>query len=262
MARLAALVLVLVTLGSTTARADVISVNFSSGSTYDLASGTAAGVVSATNWNNFTSPATNLNNLKDKFGATTSAGASISYTGGAGNYVTYATASISGASPGTTTLYRSGIRPTATGSVLSVSVSNIPYAVYDVYVYASQNTGSTNTLSVSDGTTTYYYKSNGAGMTGAFGLTRVTSTDPLNPTVGNANYEVFSGKTGSSFTFTVEGSVTGTISNNLYGFQIVNAVPEPGTLLLGGIAAACGGTGVWFKRRKKAPAEEPAEPTA
>ncbi len=40
------------------------------------------------------------------------------------------------------------------------------------------------------------------------------------------------------------------------------AVPEPGTLLLGGIAAACGGTGVWFKRRKKSPANQPPkEPT-
>jgi hypothetical protein len=29
------------------------------------------------------------------------------------------------------------------------------------------------------------------------------------------------------------------------------AVPEPGTLLLGGLAAACGGGGVWWKRRKR-----------
>ena len=32
----------------------------------------------------------------------------------------------------------------------------------------------------------------------------------------------------------------------------VNAVPEPGTLLLGGIAAACGGGGVWWRRKRKA----------
>ena len=42
-----------------------------------------------------------------------------------------------------------------------------------------------------------------------------------------------------------------TVSPGGYGFQI-NAVPEPGTLLLGGIAAACGGGGVWWRRKRKA----------
>ena len=35
------------------------------------------------------------------------------------------------------------------------------------------------------------------------------------------------------------------------------AVPEPGTLILGGIAAACGGGGVWWRGRKNVP-EKPA----
>jgi hypothetical protein len=42
----------------------------------------------------------------------------------------------------------------------------------------------------------------------------------------------------------------------------VSAVPEPGTLLLGGIAAACGGTGVWWKRRKRQPQAETTEQPA
>jgi hypothetical protein len=74
----------------------------------------------------------------------------------------------------------------------------------------------------------------------------------------------FSGATlaaNTNFQYNINSSVGGTA-----GFSFGVAVPEPGTLLLGGIAAACGGTGVWFKRRKKAPvdqpAEEPAEPTA
>ncbi len=40
------------------------------------------------------------------------------------------------------------------------------------------------------------------------------------------------------------------------------SVPEPGTLLLGGIAAACGGTGVWWKRRKRQPQPETTEQPA
>ncbi len=46
-------------------------------------------------------------------------------------------------------------------------------------------------------------------------------------------------------------------------FQLnASAVPEPGTLLLGGIAAACGGTGVWWKRRKRQPQAETTEQPA
>ena len=36
----------------------------------------------------------------------------------------------------------------------------------------------------------------------------------------------------------------------LYG--TISMVPEPGTLLLGGIAVACGGGGVWWRRKRKA----------
>jgi hypothetical protein len=42
----------------------------------------------------------------------------------------------------------------------------------------------------------------------------------------------------------------------------IYSVPEPGTLLLGGIAAACGGTGVWWKRRKRQPQPETTEQPA
>ena len=43
----------------------------------------------------------------------------------------------------------------------------------------------------------------------------------------------------------------------------VAAVPEPGTLLLAAIASACGGTGVWWKHRKRQPqAASTEQPTA
>ena len=47
------------------------------------------------------------------------------------------------------------------------------------------------------------------------------------------------------------GATTGP-NNGQYELSATAAVPEPGTLLLGGIAAVTGGTGVWWKRRKKA----------
>jgi hypothetical protein len=245
----------------TAARADVIGVNFSSGVVnsvnYNLGASTVAGVAGTAeaNWNNLVDPNTSLSNLKNKFGATTTAGVSFSYSG-TGGYTQFQSASLN-SSPGNNTMYGSCIRAT-NGGTLTVSLTNIPYAVYDVYVYASQNDTATNTLYVTDGTTTYYYKSNGSTMNGTQGLTRVTSTNSASPTAGMANYSVFSGETGSSFSFTLGPGVAGVLSNNLYGFQIVNAaVPEPGTLLLGGIAAACGGGGVWWTRRKR-PAAQPA----
>jgi hypothetical protein len=47
-----------------------------------------------------------------------------------------------------------------------------------------------------------------------------------------------------------------------YAGLAVVSVPEPGTLLLGGIAAACGGTGIWWKRRKRQPQPETTEQPA
>jgi LPXTG-motif cell wall-anchored protein len=46
-------------------------------------------------------------------------------------------------------------------------------------------------------------------------------------------------------------------------FSLLNtqvAVPEPGTFLLGGVAAASGGAGVWLKRRKKKATEQSEAP--
>lgn len=43
---------------------------------------------------------------------------------------------------------------------------------------------------------------------------------------------------------------TANTTQQMYGTINVTAVPEPGTLLLGGIAAACGSGGVWWRRRR------------
>lgn len=50
-------------------------------------------------------------------------------------------------------------------------------------------------------------------------------------------------------TFTYDSAATGSNAPG-FGFQI-NTVPEPGTMLLGGISALAGGCGLWWKRRRK-----------
>jgi LPXTG-motif cell wall-anchored protein len=52
----------------------------------------------------------------------------------------------------------------------------------------------------------------------------------------------------SAMSFTDNGAAAASV----FQFQLNGtAVPEPGTLLLGGIAALTGGGGVWWKRRRK-----------
>ena len=50
----------------------------------------------------------------------------------------------------------------------------------------------------------------------------------------------------------VSGGGTGYVRFQMYG----SAVPEPGTMLLGGFAAMAGGAGVWWKRRRNRAAHE------
>jgi hypothetical protein len=81
---------------------------------------------------------------------------------------------------------------------------------------------------------------NNVGGAGA----QVTSVYQLNVANANANYKLrfealFSGNEDYQ-------------GNDIWGINTVAvSVPEPGTLLLGGIAAASGGAGVWWKRRRK-----------
>jgi hypothetical protein len=68
----------------------------------------------------------------------------------------------------------------------------------------------------------------------------------------NAGYNYNSTPTNTTnsaygFSSATQSAVTG---SEYLTYQL-SAVPEPGTMLLGGIAAACGGAGAWWKRRKR-----------
>jgi hypothetical protein len=98
--------------------------------------------------------------------------------------------------------------------------------MYDVYVFASTDTANNPLLSNTIGATTFYYGSDGSfGNSSATSLLLTTSTDPLNPTRGPAQYQRYRNLTGSSFTLTTAGSITGIISNNVFGLHIVRRNP-------------------------------------
>jgi hypothetical protein len=117
-----------------------------------------------------------------------------------------------------------GYGNTATSDTLSLS--GISFSLYNVIVYFSSDTdGRTGTIS--DGTTTFSFSTMGIAATTPANaiLTPTTDTGSGNPA---ADYAIFSGLTGSSQTLTL--NIPG---GGIAGMQI-EAVPEPGTLALGG----------------------------
>jgi hypothetical protein len=225
MKKLIALTLVLAAAAGV--QAQVISWNDSGDVPTTIPTAGIAGIVPAANWNNSTAGMS----LLDNTGAAT--GASFTVSGSWGAWHT------AGSSPGqdaNTTYNRNllnGYANTSSGIGPEVlSISSIPYPVYNLIVYLSSDTaGRTGTLADSATLTTYDFTTIGPGaISGANAvLTQSTDTGGLNP---SANYVIFSNVGSSSDTLTLNIPVGGGIS----GFQIV-AVPEPGVLAL----AACGG---------------------
>jgi hypothetical protein len=200
-----------------------IGVDFNS----NIASTDQPGIVAGANWNDYFAISTLL---LDDSGTPTTASVSVNSGGFYGG-----NSELSTPNAATNQLYIVGLfgDPSTVGEA-SITVTNVPYANYLVYAYSSQDTGATYPLSITDGTTTYYYESNGNFNTGATSLLLTTSTDPGNPTVGQAQYQIFS-ENSSSFTLTTGGSADGAISANIFGLQIVEeapaSAPEPGSFL-------------------------------
>ncbi len=119
----------------------------------------------------------------------------------------------------------------------TVTVSDIDYAAYHVYVYVGQDKVSTGSMSISNAATTYYFTTQGNG---ASSFVEATATAPND--AATSNYMIFSNLTGASFTIT-EGSVDGT--PGMFGMQIVE-VPEPATMAM----LAAGGVVMLARRRQ------------
>ncbi len=199
----------------------MFGINFTAGG-YRLAPTDLPGVVPGANWNNVIGASGSGVVLQDNTGTPTTARLTFNSTGAYDAFSAPKTPSAA-----TNVLYQGGVYGDNATREVSITISNIPYAKYDAYVYASQDTTNTKTLSISNGTMTFYYRGNGQMNAGATGLLLTTSTDQANPTVGPAQYQLFRGLTGSSLTLTTGGSINNVLSNNVFGVQLVETAAAP-----------------------------------
>jgi MYXO-CTERM domain-containing protein len=135
-----------------------------------------------------------------------------------------------------------GWNPPVTASF--ISLSQIPYSQYDIYVYFSSDVADRPGF-ITDGTTTFYFNSIGpASVSGANALFAQT-TETSNANHPQANYAVFSGLNGGSQNITLQMEVPD-LWGGIAGFQVV-AVPEPTSWAIGLLGFAALG----MRRRKR-----------
>jgi hypothetical protein len=125
-------------------------------------------------------------------------------------------------------LYRAGLVGDDTVSEVRVSLTDVPFPLYGVFVFASADSSDRSPLSISDGRTTFYYRSAGRDNGRATRLLRTRSEQPQAPTEGPAQYQVFAARAGPTFTLLTGGSRNGVLSNNVFGLQVVRAAPAEG----------------------------------
>jgi hypothetical protein len=228
--------------------ASSIGVNFEGGgngsSAVGLAPGDIAGVVPQANYNNETGSTGTGLALNDNTGALT--GAKLTFSGGSGVYNVYANNSVTPVG-GNQELNSGFVYGTNT-----VTVSNVPYGFYNVYVYELNDAAGreeTTTL----GSTSYYGtaanptdSNHVSGTANTYLYTQSTSTDSANPTP-NGDYVLFTGVSGSTLMFTDSAPGNGYIT----GFEIV-AVPEPSSVIA--LVGLCGMglVGLVIRRRRRA----------
>jgi hypothetical protein len=187
-----------------------------------LAVSGTAGVVPAINWNlTGDAGAANLSYNNASLSGTT-----LSLAGGFGAW------GIGGGQQDPDSTYNSAIFDGYYNSIGStLSLGNISFATYDVYVYFSSDAdGRTGTIS--DGTTTFSFSTDTRGKVDAHGNFPFVQTTDTGLSHPGADYAVFSNLTGASQTFTIANASDGM---GFAGIQIV-AVPEPSTMALAGLS--------------------------
>lgn len=192
----------------------IISVNFTAGA-WPLRRRSAAGAV----WNNIENASGTAVPLRDSAGNATTARLTFA---SASSYAEFGAPKTLNAA--INRLYRGGLVGNDTIREVQVSITDIPYPLYDVFVFASADTTDRSPLSITDGQTTFYYRSAGQSNGQAGRLLRTGSEDSSAPTEGPAQYQVFLARTDPTVTLTTGGSRHCVLSNNVFGLQIVQAL--------------------------------------
>lgn len=188
-----------------------------------------AGVVPFSNFNNLTTGSGTAQPLMDSTGST-AAGTTTTWSSPgfwASQYNTVVPAT------GDQKLNDGFVYSAGTGTPVNVSVNNIPFATYDVYVYILNDGGGRPTTTTANGTSYYLTTATGpgdanhvSGVANTYQYIRATSTNSAAPTA-NADYVLFSGQSGSSFSFTSASPNNGSVN----GFQIVQVVAPDAPVL-------------------------------
>ncbi len=218
----------LLTAAAITAQAATISVNFHAldGASDGIESAQVAGLTgyAASNWNNTDPASGTVNDLTDSDGLTTTADITWSSGGSWGDGSANATV---GTDPNAD-LARGYLDDGAPG--ISISITDIPFADYDVVVYFSTDT---------EGGIYRPVTINGS----SFSSTGTKSQWGTNPTWDATNTAVATGQSGD---LTLTGLTrNGANRGSIAGIQVVQ-IPEPSSTALLGLA----GLGLILRRRK------------
>jgi hypothetical protein len=217
--------------GAATSKAQVVSWNLNDWGDSPTGASPTAGVFAVPYWNDSWLDGGNTINLRDSAGAATTLD-----IGTASNSGTWSIGFVHVGLDGDGTMNREMLKGYLNGTGAAstgVTLSQIPYAAYDIYVYfAADNSARVGT--VTDGTTTYSFGVLDNMIAGSDALfAQTTDTGLLFP---EANYAVFSGLSGDSQTLS-----TSFLNAGEYGgisaIQVV-AVPEPSSFALVGAGLA------------------------
>ena len=123
---------------------------------------------------------------------------------------------------------------------MTISIAEIPYAQYDIYIYLSSDTAGREGY-VTDTASTFYFSTYGSDAISGSNAVFVQATETSDlGTNAAATYARFSNLTGSSQSLSVFAAGNGGIA----GIQVIQ-VPEPSAALLGGL-----GMLALFRRRR------------
>ena len=176
------------------------------------------GIVHGAHWNNVSAVTGTTQNLRDNSGAATTADVTVDAGAGYGAFGKGGTGF-----SGFDQMVDDGVHGTGQGgknNEARISLAQIPYTVYDVYVFAQSRTINGTELSLTIGDKTYYYATDGDAA--ADELKQITSTTPGEPTRGGS-YIRLRNLSGASLVVSTGGSQTNVISNQVFGVHIVDA---------------------------------------